>query len=98
MKCLKVILLLILLTSSVYANYRTKERVSVLKEYKMMKLCIDDKDTLFVSYEEARDNCACSIENLSNKIVRAINSLKFNKSILNEIEEILSKKYENCEN
>jgi len=97
MKILKMILLMILFTSNVYAYYGQNERVSVLKEYIMMKICIDDNDTILTSYVDARNNCACAIEKIPHKIIRSINSKKFSSKYKNALEDYLSEQYERCE-
>lgn len=97
MKLLKGVLVFILFSNYMYGYYGQKERVSTLKEYKMMKICIDDKDTLFTSYVDARDNCACAIEKLPNKLIYNINELKFNKGVVKQLEKILSDNYERCD-
>lgn len=97
MKFSRSVFIVMFLFNYMNAGYWGKDRVSTLKEYKMMKICIDDKDTMFTSYVYARDNCACAIEKLPTKFIYNINRLKFSKSIAKELEKILSDNYEICE-
>jgi len=98
MKILKGLVVFVLLTNYMYGYYGQKERTSTLKEYKMMKLCIDDQDTILTSYVDARDNCACAIEKLPNRLITQINKLQLTKGVVKQLEEILNNNYKKCDN
>jgi hypothetical protein len=60
----------------------------------MMKTCIKEHRTYYVSYEKARDTCFCAVESMSG-FLDAEKARFYGKA---KLEKILKERYKECTN